>query len=107
MVLLGVVAGILHSNIVIHVASLVMFLPSLAIAARRLHDIGKSGWWQLIALIPIIGVIVLIVWLATKGSKEANMYGTSLLVDSDAVQAEPTAEISSVQDGEDKASDAS
>lgn len=42
-------------------------LPSLAAAARRLHDTGRSGWWQLIALIPVIGIIVLLVFLAQKG----------------------------------------
>ncbi len=55
--------------------ALAMILPSLAVAARRLHDIGKSGWWQLIALIPIIGVIVLIVWYATDGDRGDNAYG--------------------------------
>lgn len=54
--------------------SLAVIIPSIAVATRRLHDIGKSGWWQLIALIPILGAIVLIVWLATD-SKEDNQYG--------------------------------
>jgi len=54
--------------------SLAVIIPSVAVATRRLHDIGKSGWWQLIALIPILGVIVLIVWFATD-SKEENQYG--------------------------------
>ncbi len=56
--------------------ALVMILPSLAVAARRLHDIGKSGWWQLIALIPIVGVIVLIVWYATNGESGDNRFGS-------------------------------
>jgi uncharacterized membrane protein YhaH (DUF805 family) len=43
-------------------------LPSLAAASRRLHDTGRSGWWQLIGLIPLIGIIVLIVFLAQEGS---------------------------------------
>ena len=47
--------------------SLATLLPSLAAAARRLHDTGRSGWWQLIGLIPIIGTIVLIVFLAQEG----------------------------------------
>ena len=55
--------------------ALAMILPSLAVAARRLHDIGKSGWWQLIALIPIIGVIVLIVWYVREGDHGDNAYG--------------------------------
>jgi len=54
--------------------SLAVFIPYIAVGARRLHDIGKSGWWQLIALIPIVGAILLIVWYATD-SKEDNQYG--------------------------------
>ena len=45
------------------------FFPSIAAAARRLHDVNKSGWWQLIAL-TIIGLIPLIIWLASEGEKE-------------------------------------
>ena len=55
--------------------SLVNILPSIAIATRRLHDIGKSGWWQLIVLVPIIGFIVLIIWLAKQGMEGANQFG--------------------------------
>ena len=55
--------------------SLATFLPSLAVGARRLHDIGRSGWWLLIGLVPIIGAIVLIVWFATKSQDGANDYG--------------------------------
>jgi uncharacterized membrane protein YhaH (DUF805 family) len=54
---------------------LASFLPTLAITVRRLHDIGKSGWWILIDFIPIVGVIVLIVFLATPGNAESNKYG--------------------------------
>ncbi len=50
------------------------FFPSLAVAARRLHDVGKSGWWLLIA-ITIIGIIPLIIWLASQGTKLYNLYG--------------------------------
>ena len=52
-----------------------IFLPSLAAGARRLHDTDRSGWWQLIVLIPIIGFIVLIVLLAQKGQPGVNRYG--------------------------------
>ncbi len=48
--------------------SLAVLIPGLAVGARRLHDINKSGWWQLIALIPLIGAIVLIVFWAQKSS---------------------------------------
>jgi uncharacterized membrane protein YhaH (DUF805 family) len=54
---------------------LAMLIPSLAVAVRRLHDIGKSGWYVLVALIPIVGVIWLIVLLATEGTAGSNEYG--------------------------------
>jgi uncharacterized membrane protein YhaH (DUF805 family) len=44
--------------------TLATLLPSIATATRRLHDTGRSGWWQLIVLLPLIGLIVLLVWLA-------------------------------------------
>lgn len=53
---------------------LAVLLPSLAVGARRLHDIGRSGWWQLLWLVPIIGAIVLIIWWATKGEGD-NRFG--------------------------------
>ncbi len=56
--------------------SLAICIPNLAIGARRLHDIGKSGWWQLIVLVPVIGFIVLIVWLARKSDAGPNKYGS-------------------------------
>jgi uncharacterized membrane protein YhaH (DUF805 family) len=55
--------------------SLAVFIPALAVGARRLHDIGRSGWWQLIMLIPLIGIIVLIVWWASRGNDGVNKYG--------------------------------
>ena len=54
--------------------NLVTFLPSLAVGVRRLHDIGRTGWWVLIAL-TIIGVIVLIVWACQKSDPGPNAYG--------------------------------
>lgn len=55
--------------------SLAVLLPALSVGARRLHDTGKSGWWLLIGLVPIVGVIILIVFWATEGNKGANAYG--------------------------------
>ncbi|ABO24857.1 DUF805 domain-containing protein [Shewanella loihica] len=54
--------------------SLALLIPTLAISARRLHDTGRSGWWQLIGLIPLIGAIVLIVFYV-QDSVEGNEYG--------------------------------
>jgi uncharacterized membrane protein YhaH (DUF805 family) len=55
--------------------SLAVLLPSLAVGARRLHDVGRSGWWLLLGLIPIVGIIILIVWWAQEGDAAPNEYG--------------------------------
>lgn len=54
---------------------LATLIPSIAAGIRRLHDTGKSGWFLLIALIPFVGTIVLIVFLASKGDQGSNQYG--------------------------------
>ena len=51
------------------------FLPSLSLVVRRLHDVGKSGSWCLIGLIPIIGIVFLIVFLCSEGDKNENKWG--------------------------------
>ena len=56
---------------------IIIILPSLAVGARRLHDIGKSGWWQLLIL-TFIGIILLIVWFATIGSSKKNKHGPAI-----------------------------
>jgi uncharacterized membrane protein YhaH (DUF805 family) len=55
--------------------SLAVLLPSLGVTVRRLHDTNRSGWWILIALIPIIGAIILIVFTAMEGTPGDNKYG--------------------------------
>lgn len=69
-VVLGMVSQTLSS-----LASLGLLVPALAVGARRLHDIGKSGWFQLLGLIPIIGWILLIYWAVQPGQPESNQYG--------------------------------
>lgn len=56
------------------IVNLIFLLPVLAAGARRLHDIGKSGWWQLIMLTGI-GVILLIIWWASNTKSEGDQYG--------------------------------
>ena len=56
---------------------LAVLIPSLAVGARRLHDTGRSGWWQLIALIPLVGAIILIVFWATDGEPAPNQHGVN------------------------------
>ncbi len=48
--------------------SLATLLPYLAVGARRLHDTNRSGWWQLIWIVPLIGWIILIIWMAQEGN---------------------------------------
>jgi uncharacterized membrane protein YhaH (DUF805 family) len=55
--------------------SLVVLIPSIAVTVRRLHDTGRSGWWILIALIPFIGGIVLLIFMALDSEPGANQYG--------------------------------
>jgi uncharacterized membrane protein YhaH (DUF805 family) len=55
--------------------SLAVLVPSIAAATRRLHDTNRSGWWQLIVLVPLIGLIVLIVFLAQEGKGETSSAG--------------------------------
>ena len=55
---------------------LAVLVPSLAVAVRRLHDTDKSGWFMLLALIPIVGFIILIVFLATPGTPGPNHHGS-------------------------------
>ena len=63
------------SELVSTLVALAFLLPSLAVCVRRLHDLNKSGWWVLLFFIPIIGLIVLIVWFATRGTVGANNFG--------------------------------
>lgn len=67
---LGVRSGLLGN-----IWSLAVLLPSLAVAARRLHDTDRSAWWLLVFLIPLIGFIVLIVFFAQKGTEGGNRFG--------------------------------
>ncbi len=55
--------------------SLIVLIPSIAVSVRRLHDTGRSGWWLLIGLIPIIGWIVLIVFFLLDSQPGTNEYG--------------------------------
>ena len=55
--------------------ALVMILPSLAVAARRLHDIGKSGWFLLLGLIPVVGGLILLYFMVQPSKPESNEYG--------------------------------
>ena len=59
--------------------TLATFLPIWADQVRLLHDIGKTGWWLLLALIPLIGTIILFFWMIRKGTDGSNAYGANQL----------------------------
>jgi len=65
----GIVFGVLY-----FIVALGLFLPSLAVAIRRLHDAGYSGWYYLLSLIPLVGGIILIVFLAKQTSPQGAQY---------------------------------
>jgi uncharacterized membrane protein YhaH (DUF805 family) len=85
-IMVGLVAGIIDAilgtrsssgnGLVGSLANLAMLLPSLAVGARRLHDTGRSGWWQLLWLVIVVGWIFLIVWWCTDSHGD-NKYGPS------------------------------
>lgn len=62
-------------NIIYVLCSLALVVPGLAVAVRRLHDINRSGWWMLILLVPLVGAIILLVFLCQKGTEGDNIYG--------------------------------
>lgn len=63
--------------ILIYAYAFAIFLPSLGVVMRRLHDTGRSGWWCLIPLIPIIGAIVLLVFTVQDSQPGSNQYGAN------------------------------
>jgi uncharacterized membrane protein YhaH (DUF805 family) len=65
---IGIFTGIL---------TLALLIPSLSVTVRRLHDTGRSGWWLLIVLIPLVGAIILLVFLAQDGEAGPNRFGPS------------------------------
>jgi len=77
----GVVFGILIAvasafRVVESLYDLAVIVPGIALNARRLHDTNRSGWWQLLILIPIVGWIILLVWYVTDGKPEGVRFDT-------------------------------
>lgn len=97
---INVVLEVIGVDLFTFVVSLALLVPSIAIGARRLHDIDKSGWWQLLWFIPIIGWIIIIVFWATDTIKADNEYGAPARPKDEvtgALGAAPTATVPLVQ----------
>lgn len=76
LVIVGAAARILGEG-VSALFSLATIVPSLAVGARRLHDTARSAWWLLLWLVPLVGWIVLLIFMAQEGSAAANQYDLS------------------------------
>ena len=74
-VIVNAAGGAILRGWIMSLISLALLVPSIAVGARRFHDINKSGWLQLIGLIPIIGWAITIYWAAQPGEPQANQYG--------------------------------
>jgi len=74
---LGVIGYLIggYANIFYFIYTLAVLIPGIAVAVRRLHDTNHSGWWIFINLIPIIGIIILIVFLVRDSQPGQNQYG--------------------------------
>ena len=73
----GAIFGFDETDIAVFgpIFSLATFVPSLSVGFRRMHDIGRTAWWLLIGLIPIIGTIIIIYWFVQPGQPNDNQYG--------------------------------
>lgn len=75
-VVIGVLASMISAlGVLTWVYTLATLIPSLAVGVRRLHDTGRSGWWGLLALIPLVGAIIVIVFLCQDSTPGDNAYG--------------------------------
>ncbi len=74
--IINIILAVLGLGIISMIVGLALLVPSISIGARRLHDTGRSGWWQLIYLIPLIGLIVMIIFLV-QDSHDDNDYGVN------------------------------
>ncbi|CAM5274526.1 aminopeptidase [Streptomyces tanashiensis] len=72
---LSIVDQAVGTQLLSTIYALGVFLPYLGVAIRRLHDTGRSGWWILIGLVPLVGFIILIVFFASEGEQQQNAHG--------------------------------
>ena len=73
-IIVGIIASVTGIKILSSILSLAVLLPSLAVGARRLHDIGKSGWWLLLCCTGI-GAIIVLIWSIKDSQPGENQYG--------------------------------
>ncbi|MGW3650449.1 DUF805 domain-containing protein [Streptomyces sp. NPDC000878] len=74
-IVLAIVDAVIGVQILSTLYTLAVLVPGLAITVRRLHDTGRSGWWLLFALVPLVGGITLLVFVCLDGEAGENKYG--------------------------------
>jgi|TARA_B110000238_G_scaffold192217_1_gene227317 uncharacterized membrane protein YhaH (DUF805 family) len=75
---IGIIESVIGTDGIIYsLYLLLMLIPSIAVTIRRLHDTGRSGWWLLVAFIPLVGSITLLVFLVLDSETENNHYGAN------------------------------
>jgi uncharacterized membrane protein YhaH (DUF805 family) len=75
-----IIDSMLSMGVLVLLVSLGLLAPSLSVGTRRLHDTGKSGWWQLLYLIPLVGMVVMIYFLVQKGDTLPNRFGPPVTI---------------------------
>lgn len=83
-IVLGIIDGVIGSfstkagmGLLEGIYTLSVLIPGIAVSVRRLHDTGRSGWWLLIVLVPLIGAIVLLVFMVQNSQTDENQYGNN------------------------------
>jgi uncharacterized membrane protein YhaH (DUF805 family) len=74
-IVLAIVAVAAKQPLIAAVFYLAIILPSLAVTVRRLHDTGRTGWWVLIGIVPLVGAVVMLVFLCSDSESGQNKYG--------------------------------
>ena len=72
--MMGIAVGSPQSALTI-LYTLAVFIPELAVCVRRLHDTGRSGWWLLLTLLPVLGIVILIVFVLQDSQPGENRFG--------------------------------
>tara|TARA_Y100001970_G_scaffold286366_1_gene408329 strand:- start:11 stop:376 length:366 start_codon:yes stop_codon:yes gene_type:complete len=73
---LGIFPNI-NQSILANIFALIVLLPAIGVGVRRLHDTNHSGWWYLLSIIPIIGFIILLIWLCKDSDEGDNRFGSN------------------------------
>ncbi len=77
MIVLQIIDSVIGTPLFSGLYSLAVIIPGIAVGIRRLHDIGKSGWWMLVCLVPLVGIFVLLYFYILDSQPGSNQYGAN------------------------------